>query len=681
MFIKRKISVWIGMIIAAFVASSTLIPVTLAQQYDVRHVVKMAYVDFPPYSFTNQNGQPSGLAIDLAQRLLNQSEYALEFVPAADPGAMMNMLQSGEVDMSSLLGLTDSRLAMAKGTKQLGSFKSVLFTKRNNSAHQLSDFHGKRIGAVTGSLAVASAQTIPFARIVEYANPDAQIIGLLAGDVDAVVGALDSFSARLRTLGVDLNIASIEPALGVYPYGFFVADTRPDLFATLNTEITNSLSLEDLRALADIWFGTPTRLVEHDVIFWGSVVVMCLLALASILAIRSRWAARHIGALEKENKEHQLLIDALDGVQAAMIIYDKDLNAIHWNGGFVAAFPKMVTLLENGATLHSLVAGSYKNGTMSGKVTSAAADALADDVVRRLRGGQKVERVVHTSDGRTLETTELALGTDHFASVRVDVTKLYSQAQLIKDQKTALENVNAQLKMFATIAAHDLKAPLVQQASLLQFIEDDMNEAKLDLPAGVSDYFALLGTLSTKMRRLVTDLLEHAKSTNISDRIETLDLNERIPQILDLTGLPEKFTVEIEPELPTVSLDPVSFDTVIRNLISNAFKHHDQDVGKIQIRGRHENGFVVLEIEDDGPGIDAKYRESIFEPFKRLSSKSDSTGLGLSFTQTVVEQWGGEISVECPHDRGSTFVIKVPDHARPKTHFVHYKTANAVVLH
>lgn len=111
--------------------------------------------------------------------------------------------------------------------------------------------------------------------------------------------------------------------------------------------------------------------------------------------------------------------------------------------------------------------------------------------------------------------------------------------------------------------------------------------------------------------------------------------------------------------MPEVRVDPTCFDMVMRNLITNAAKHHDKVGGKITIRGYRRQDQVVIEVEDDGPGIKVDDQERVFEPFSRLT-KTEGTGLGLAFVQRTVVGWGGDISLGPAPVRGCIFGITLP---------------------
>lgn len=140
------------------------------------------------------------------------------------------------------------------------------------------------------------------------------------------------------------------------------------------------------------------------------------------------------------------------------------------------------------------------------------------------------------------------------------------------------------------------------------------------------------------------DLLEYAKADFDQTEITCFALNARMDGIVDMAALTSGRDVVIMPNIPAVQVDPTCFDVVMRNLITNAAKHHDKPSGTVTVSGFRDGPMVVIEVEDDGPGISRKDQLRIFEPFERLT-KVEGTGLDLSFVKRTVNEWGGSIAV------------------------------------
>lgn len=117
-------------------------------------------------------------------------------------------------------------------------------------------------------------------------------------------------------------------------------------------------------------------------------------------------------------------------------------------------------------------------------------------------------------------------------------------------------------------------------------------------------------------------------------------------------------------ELPEVHGDRVQLDRVFTNLVGNAIKYTPAG-GNVAIRSRTENGSVLVQVSDDGPGIAPDQIPNLFRRYQRLSQTAqiEGTGLGLFIVKSIVDGHGGRISVESVPGAGATFTVSLPIHS------------------
>jgi signal transduction histidine kinase len=123
-----------------------------------------------------------------------------------------------------------------------------------------------------------------------------------------------------------------------------------------------------------------------------------------------------------------------------------------------------------------------------------------------------------------------------------------------------------------------------------------------------------------------------------------------------------KFTVDVPRSLPLVPGNAVRLDQAITNLVTNAIKF--TPLGSVSISAQEQHGWVVLEIRDTGIGISPEDQDKLFQKFYRVRSPDthgiQGTGLGLAIVRSIIEAYGGQISVESFPRLGSTFTIRLP---------------------
>ena len=134
-------------------------------------------------------------------------------------------------------------------------------------------------------------------------------------------------------------------------------------------------------------------------------------------------------------------------------------------------------------------------------------------------------------------------------------------------------------------------------------------------------------------------------------------------QAADLLGPDD--VLHVEGDLPTVHADPVAVRQLFGNLIDNAVKYaRPGSPATVRVRAHRQGARVVVEISDDGVGVEAHERALIFQRFHRsgaVRAHFRGTGMGLSICQSIVQRHGG--TIEClpsPPGRGAVFRFDLP---------------------
>ncbi|MDQ8187958.1 ATP-binding protein [Pelagicoccus sp. SDUM812002] len=229
-------------------------------------------------------------------------------------------------------------------------------------------------------------------------------------------------------------------------------------------------------------------------------------------------------------------------------------------------------------------------------------------------------------------------------------------------QRMELEEAQRNLKSFAHVAAHDLKSPiksiglyatlLKQKARARQVEEEEL------------EFLAYIESFTDQAEKLVDSLLHFSVLGDKSLTLGTVDVSGLARQaVSNLSALVHErnATVHIG-QLHEVQADEGLLIHVLQNLIANAIKYHGERAPVIRISAVESAECTEISVEDNGRGIDPKYFERIFEPFKRLvgQGQSEGVGLGLAICQRVVSSHGGRIWVESELEAGSTFKFTLP---------------------
>jgi len=170
-----------------------------------------------------------------------------------------------------------------------------------------------------------------------------------------------------------------------------------------------------------------------------------------------------------------------------------------------------------------------------------------------------------------------------------------------------------------------------------------------------------LRTRIQRMEKLLDDLLAYSRAGRYAytkEKVETETLVQSLAELL----APPTFTVTIDKAMPTLVTQRVPLETVLRNLISNAIKHHDRQHGHIHVATQMQPGFIKFTVRDDGPGIDSNFHVRIFGLFQTLKPRDsiEGSGMGLAIAQKIVEHQGGVITVESHPGQGASFHFTWP---------------------
>lgn len=225
-----------------------------------------------------------------------------------------------------------------------------------------------------------------------------------------------------------------------------------------------------------------------------------------------------------------------------------------------------------------------------------------------------------------------------------------------------LEAQNAELERFNYSVSHDLKSPLVTMKGFLGLLRQNLAAGN---PRAVDANLARIEKAADHMRVLLDELLELGRLGRLPNRPETVPLSEVVREAADLLSgrlAVSSVELEIQPDMPTVQADRARLLEAFQNLLDNAVKFlGDQPRPLVRVGASREGAEVRCWVSDNGVGIDARYRERIFEVFERLSADTEGAGVGLAIVKRVVEAHGGRVWVESDGPgSGSTFRFTLP---------------------
>lgn len=237
----------------------------------------------------------------------------------------------------------------------------------------------------------------------------------------------------------------------------------------------------------------------------------------------------------------------------------------------------------------------------------------------------------------------------------------------ISERKRAqdeLRRSNAELEHFAYVASHDLQEPLRMVASYTELLQQRY-EGRLDEKADKYIRYAVDG--AKRLQRLIHDLLPYSRVNTEAEPLAPVDADELVRCLLDRAlgrMISEAGAVVHVDTLPEVMADETQVEQVFQNLIANAIKfRHGDRAPEVWVAAEPSDDGWRFAIRDNGIGIEAEYKERVFEMFQRLHGIGEypGSGLGLALCRKIVERHDGRIWLESEVDQGSTFYFTLPD--------------------
>jgi PAS domain S-box-containing protein len=259
--------------------------------------------------------------------------------------------------------------------------------------------------------------------------------------------------------------------------------------------------------------------------------------------------------------------------------------------------------------------------------------------------------------------------------VSADITERKDAEERLKRFAMQLEQSNAELQNFASVASHDLQEPLRK----IQAFGDRLRAKCLEqLGENGRDYLERMQNAASRMQILIQDLLKLSRITSRAQAFVPCDLQQLVVDVLtDLEVAMEEADAHVEvAPLPVVEGDPVQLRQLFQNLIANALKFRKPGVPpkvriSAEVRIASERlipgaapGEEICEIavEDNGIGFAPQFVERIFVVFQRLHSRTEfeGTGIGLAICRKITDRHGGTIVAKSTEGEGATFVVTLP---------------------
>jgi PAS domain S-box-containing protein len=384
--------------------------------------------------------------------------------------------------------------------------------------------------------------------------------------------------------------------------------------------------------------------------------------------------------VEREIEERQRYLEGVLGAAPdAIVTVDFRNRIVEWNRGAERLFGYLGEEAV-GQDLDDLIAGPdvWDEAVGFTQTVASGHELPPTETVRHQRDGTPVDVIVAASpvlvDGKF----------SGLVGVYTDITERKRVEARLQRYAVELQQANEEIKQFAYIVSHDLRAPLVnlkgfsaelrsalekiqaamsaalpyldaeQQRSLTRALQEDVPEALHFIESSVA-----------RMDGFIHAVLNLSRLGRRELHLETLDMNALVRKTLEIMTHQievSQTTVTVGP-LPEVVADRTSMEQIMGNLLDNALKYLVPDrPGELEISAGQDPDETIFRIRDNGRGITADDMPKVFAPFRRIGRQdTPGEGMGLPYVQALVRRHGGRIWCESEPGVGTTFAFTIPN--------------------
>lgn len=389
---------------------------------------------------------------------------------------------------------------------------------------------------------------------------------------------------------------------------------------------------------------------------------------------------------EQQLQEQKALLDEIfHGVQEGIGIVDEHEVILFCNPAYADIFDltpdqligkSLLTLFD--AEVNTIILQQTRD-RQAGKISTYELPLAT------VTGAQKYVRVTVSprfrSDGVYAGAFGALLDVTERKRAEQEIQQLNVELEARVRQRTAeLERANQELRHFVHAASHDLKTPLYGISRLASWLNEDYGGALGE--EGQARILRIINRVN-RLDMLIEGMLEYSRIRRAPLKLETIDLNLLVRNVIQTLAPPEHIHILIEKPLPVILGNTLHLRQVFSHLLDNAITFMDKPEGKVTISWSEDDRYWQFAITDNGRGIEQKYYARIFQIFQTLQRRDEheSSGIGLALVKKVVELHDGKVWVESIAGQGSTFfftLLKMED--SPMKSHTHDKNIDEFVL-
>lgn len=246
--------------------------------------------------------------------------------------------------------------------------------------------------------------------------------------------------------------------------------------------------------------------------------------------------------------------------------------------------------------------------------------------------------------------------------VTQDITEQKSIQHQLEQQNAQLKKVNTELDNFVYSVSHDLRAPLTSVLGLVNVMRLEEDREHL------LKYLDLQEKSVQKLDYFIREIIDLSRNARLEPEYETVDMEAVVQGVFEQQSYHERAKkisrqTDIQTSIPIVT-DRSRVTIILNNLVSNAIRYADltKPDPMVSIQLKADAQHIIIQVKDNGRGIEPQYLARIYEMFFRASESHSGSGLGLYIVKETIDKLGGTIQVASEFGKGTCFTVSIPNH-------------------
>ena len=648
-----------------------------------RRVVTVGLYENAPKIFTDENGRPRGLFVELLEEMAKAEQWRLRYVPCkwAD---CLEKLQRGQIDLMPDVAFSNERAQIFDyHTVSVASSWSQVFSHPNRKVFTLADLDGQRVAILQGGI-----QESFFAQLMAGSKHGYQPVpvqsldqgyeAVVSGAADAVV--TNSFFAARNGSKYKLQ----ETPIFFLPSNLYFATGKgrnTDLLKSIDEHLakwrlnSDSIYFEALHRAMSM----PPEVLVPQWAKWSLGGLGITLLLLLMLSLLLRWKIdQRTAALFNTTRELEHQRENLEHLVAERTA---ELQALFDSASVGIALLRDRRIVNCNHRLDELF--GYATGEQIGQSTRLWFPdndnwvAQGQDVYPEVWRGETAVRelwLVRKDGNRFLARTstraiDIANQSHGVVVVIEDITAERLAIDELRNAKILAEEATRMKSDFLANMSHEIRTPMNAILGMLYLALKD------DLPPAQHNYLTKAQSAAHSLLGIINDILDFSKieAGKLDIELVEFSLESVLEQVTNAVGYQAghkgiEFLIRHDPAIPPLLIgDPLRLTQVLLNLCGNAVKFTEQGEVELAFNVLNTTGTdttLQISVRDTGIGIAPELQHKLFEKFSQADQSTTrrfgGTGLGLAISKQLVELMGGRIWIEDSQiDKGSTICFTV----------------------